>query len=446
MREQFLAALPVVGIRRDRCYDVPGCIVRQQCLPRPTGVHLILADPSSKEWGSPQLAFWFRLGRVRIIAVLILLLMLALSQVSVYARPWHDPASFINSVTSPAQGEMQDSGVPASFSIAQASYESNWQNVSTLAATHNNYHGIKCSSPNEGLSCMDLSGSSWNRYSSTSAGFLWHGRWLHGNPRYANAFNFIDDPEEFARQVATAGYCPPPDCNTERYAQIVNQRINDWDMTQYDNQETPFVGAYYDNPNLSGKPVFSGVSEKVDFNWGDGGPQNSYRPSYNVGADDFSIRWKAKQQFSEGRYRFYAVADDGVRLWVGGNLIIDQWRDQASTEWTGDIDMDDGLYWIRMEYYERREVAEVKLSWERVEGDTRDGDTGDRVEEWWEKFLTEIQTRLEQLLEEAQRRFIEWLETQLQEYLDQLCSQLCGTAMLPGGMVLLWWVRRRRRW
>ena len=54
MREQFLAALPVVGIRRDRCYDVPGCIVRQQCLPRPAGVHLILADPWSEEWGSPQ--------------------------------------------------------------------------------------------------------------------------------------------------------------------------------------------------------------------------------------------------------------------------------------------------------------------------------------------------------------------------------------------------------
>jgi len=45
--EQFLAALPVVGMRRDRCYDVPGCIVRQQCLPRPAGVHLILADPWS---------------------------------------------------------------------------------------------------------------------------------------------------------------------------------------------------------------------------------------------------------------------------------------------------------------------------------------------------------------------------------------------------------------
>ena len=49
-----MVALPAVGIRRDWCYDVPGCIVRQQCLPRLAGVHLILAAPWSKEWGSPQ--------------------------------------------------------------------------------------------------------------------------------------------------------------------------------------------------------------------------------------------------------------------------------------------------------------------------------------------------------------------------------------------------------
>ena len=52
--EQFLAALPVVGIRRDRCHDVPGCIVPQQCLPRLAGVRFILADPWSEEWGSPH--------------------------------------------------------------------------------------------------------------------------------------------------------------------------------------------------------------------------------------------------------------------------------------------------------------------------------------------------------------------------------------------------------
>lgn len=390
-----------------------------------------------------MMAKLLRANPLRIFAVLIFLILITSSHVSTYAQPWLDPASFIETVAIPAQDEMLDSGVPASFSIAQASYESNWQNISSLAATYNNYHGIKCSDPNEGLNCVDLSGSSWNQYSSTSAGFLWHGRWLHGNPRYANAFNFIDNPTEFAKQVAAAGYCPPPDCNTDRYAQMVNQRIDDWDMTQYDNQPTPFVGIYYNNLNLSGKPVFSEVSARIDFNWEYEGPHNSYRPSNNVGVDDFSIRWKANQRFREGHYRFHVIADDGVRLWIGDNLIIDQWRDQALTEWTGDITLDEGLHWIRLEYYEHSEKAMVELWWERMETDV--GEPGAGLEEWWNKFLIEMQARLEELLEEAQHRFMEWLETQIQEFLTQLSEQICGPAMIPGGMVLLWWIRRRQR-
>lgn len=55
MRKPFLATLLVFDIQHDGSYDMPGCIVDAQCLPRPVGVHLILADPWSKEGGQPQL-------------------------------------------------------------------------------------------------------------------------------------------------------------------------------------------------------------------------------------------------------------------------------------------------------------------------------------------------------------------------------------------------------
>ncbi len=54
MHKPFLATLLVFDIQHDPSYDTPGCIVDEQCLPRPVGVHLILADPWSKEWGQPQ--------------------------------------------------------------------------------------------------------------------------------------------------------------------------------------------------------------------------------------------------------------------------------------------------------------------------------------------------------------------------------------------------------
>jgi hypothetical protein len=50
----FLATLLVFDIQHDPSYNMPGCIVDEQRLPRPVGVHLILADPWSKERGQPQ--------------------------------------------------------------------------------------------------------------------------------------------------------------------------------------------------------------------------------------------------------------------------------------------------------------------------------------------------------------------------------------------------------
>jgi hypothetical protein len=48
------APMLVLDIQHDQGYDMPGCIANEQCLPGPVGVHLVLADPWSKEWGQPQ--------------------------------------------------------------------------------------------------------------------------------------------------------------------------------------------------------------------------------------------------------------------------------------------------------------------------------------------------------------------------------------------------------
>lgn len=284
--------------------------------------------------------------------------------------------SFLVLARGPAEAEMSDSGVPASFSIAQASFESDW-NRWTLSRDYNNFHGIRCSPPHEtGRSednCITLGRLSydWNTYSTASAGFLWHGRWLHGNPRYANAFNFIDEPADFTRQIAVAAYSED---NPEWYASIVTGRIAAWNLTRYDNQETPFVGIYYGNGSLSGQPVFSAASDVISFDWGDDGAQSrdfTLGPVYerSVGPDDFGVRWIARRRFDAGRYRFHAVTDDGVRLKVDGDLVIDHWHDQPPTEWTGDISLCDGLHWIRIEYYEQDGTAAARVWWESAGGD-----------------------------------------------------------------------------
>jgi len=97
----------------------------------------------------------------------------------------------------------------------------------------------------------------------------------------------------------------------------------------------------------------------VNFDWGSGSPDAS------IGADTFSARWmgQVQAQFTE-TYTFYTVSDDGVRLWVNGQLVVDSWVDQGPTEHSGTIALSAGQkYDLKMEYYENGGGATAKLLW-----------------------------------------------------------------------------------
>ena len=117
-------------------------------------------------------------------------------------------------------------------------------------------------------------------------------------------------------------------------------------------------GEYYDNIDLTGT-VLTRIDPVLDFNWGTGSPDPS------MGSDDFSVRWsgRVKPEFTE-TFFFYTHTDDGVRLWVNNQLLVDQWIDQSPTEHSGTIALAANTeYDIRMEYYERGGGAVARLSW-----------------------------------------------------------------------------------
>jgi glucose/arabinose dehydrogenase len=115
---------------------------------------------------------------------------------------------------------------------------------------------------------------------------------------------------------------------------------------------------YYDNQNFTGATV-ARIDPTVDFDWGAGAA------SSGIGADTFSVRWtgQVQAQFSQS-YTFYTTSDDGVRLWVNGQLLVDNWTNHAPTENSGTITLVAGQrYDIRMEYFENGGRAVAKLSW-----------------------------------------------------------------------------------
>jgi glucose/arabinose dehydrogenase len=121
---------------------------------------------------------------------------------------------------------------------------------------------------------------------------------------------------------------------------------------------TGLTGAYYDNPGFTGTLV-SRLDPKINFRWKGDAPMPA------MGVDTFSVRWTGEvmPQFSE-TYTFYTVSNDGVRLWVNNQLLVDNWTDHAAVENSGSIVLAAGQrYDIRLEYYENSNNAVIELRW-----------------------------------------------------------------------------------
>jgi hypothetical protein len=119
-----------------------------------------------------------------------------------------------------------------------------------------------------------------------------------------------------------------------------------------------FRAEYFDNMDLTNL-VLVRVDPTVNFNWGTGSPDA------RIGINTFSARWSGKisPRYSE-TYTFTVTADDGVRLWVNGQLLINQWVDQAATTYSGTIALSaNQSYDVVMEYYENGGNASAQLSW-----------------------------------------------------------------------------------
>jgi mannan endo-1,4-beta-mannosidase len=82
--------------------------------------------------------------------------------------------------------------------------------------------------------------------------------------------------------------------------------------------------------------------------------------------DNFSVRWSRQATFASGRYRFYAWADDGIRVRVNGELILNEWHASAGDEvYTADLPLD-GTRSVVVEYYEQGGDARARFWWTRI--------------------------------------------------------------------------------
>ena len=127
--------------------------------------------------------------------------------------------------------------------------------------------------------------------------------------------------------------------------------------------ESGLKGEYFANEELKGAPALVRTDKHVHFDWGEG----SFADGEPV--DHFAIRWTGYFVPKEsGDYKFYTSADDGVRLYVGDEIAIDDWLPHSQTLDIAARHLEAGqAYKIRLEYFESVGSAIVGFGVTRAE-------------------------------------------------------------------------------
>jgi len=119
------------------------------------------------------------------------------------------------------------------------------------------------------------------------------------------------------------------------------------------------IGQYFNNSELGNEGwVLTQQVPTIDFDWGLGSPDP------RVGPDTFSIIWRGFLLIkSPGKYVFYLKTDDGGRLYIDEANVIDDPGPHLLNEAKGSVYLSIGYHHIKVQYFEEKAEASVKLSW-----------------------------------------------------------------------------------
>jgi hypothetical protein len=124
-------------------------------------------------------------------------------------------------------------------------------------------------------------------------------------------------------------------------------------------------GVYWSTRTLCGAPVLVrndrgwGGTAGIEFSWG------ARAPAVGLPDDGFSARWTRKITFRAGTYRLYAWADDAIRVYVDGDLVIDEWHGGTDHVYSTDLALD-GAATVRVAYAEHSGDARLRFWWTRL--------------------------------------------------------------------------------
>ena len=150
---------------------------------------------------------------------------------------------FIRRAAPGAKRGFKEFGVPASVTIAQAILESGW-GKSALAHFDKNYFGMKCFTQgvyangcrtHSTAECTPAgvcftTNASFRTYATVVNSFRDHGALIATNPRYARAFNYPTNANQFAAEIHAGGYATDPQYTTKLVAIMAKYNLYQYDL------------------------------------------------------------------------------------------------------------------------------------------------------------------------------------------------------------------------
>jgi murein DD-endopeptidase MepM/ murein hydrolase activator NlpD len=208
--------------------------------------------------------------------------------------------------------------------------------------------------------------------------------WAFLRPAAGDAYNYQGTLTTGTATQETGRYTDPddprypddPSCSVE----VTTWRSSEWyveagsgEAISSTNLECPAgqLRAEYFDQQTPGEQPRAMRCEKgpIVYDWGAAGP------GYGLPVDHFSIRWTGVITFTADTFTFLTETDDGIRVWVDGEALIDAWYDQGLLDHVGERTLTAGAHEVRVEYYENEGGAAVQVHWWPRTSDPDDGRT-----------------------------------------------------------------------
>jgi uncharacterized protein YraI len=125
-----------------------------------------------------------------------------------------------------------------------------------------------------------------------------------------------------------------------------------------------WTAQYFSNTDLSGSPTATVNVSTPSNNWGNNSPANG------VPADGFSAKFTTQQQLPGGTYQVTVRADDGVRVWINGAIVINEWHGATGATYVANFSVPGGATNIQVDFYEATGAAFLDFNLTQTGGGT----------------------------------------------------------------------------